>query len=207
MPNDYRSITGLYRKFWTNEPLANATIIIQLLTNSFTLEAGYPTTKTPGVANDPGQAVQLDANGNLPENFKLFCSGKNIGGATKYRVFEPDGFFWDFILDYGDGTPISMQTLRAGGLPAPNSETVIALIEDKIAQSSIRFDIAQTLTGNQKHQAFQNLGLSVKESAAYWTGGLFPNDGDWGIWRDSNNPENVLFVFNSNGFLMTCAFF
>ena len=158
MPNEYRSITGLYKKYWTNEPLANATIIIRLLTNSFTLEAGYPTSKTPGVANDPGRSFQTDTDGNLPDGLELFCSGKNVGGGTKYRVTESDGFEWDFILDYGDGTPISMQTLRAGGLPASDSVTVIALIENKINTSCVRYDVIQNLDNDQQTQAEENIG-------------------------------------------------
>lgn len=161
MSNEYRPVAGLYKKYWTNEPLANATINIRLMTNSFTLEAGYPTSKNPNNANDPGQSFQTDENGNLPEGLELFCSGLNVGGVAKYRVTEPDGFTWDFILDYGDGTPISMQTLRAGGLPASNPETVIALIENKINASSLRYDIAQILTPEQQQQVLDNLGITA----------------------------------------------
>lgn len=160
MSNDYRPITGLFKKYWTNEPLVNATIIIRLLTNSFTLEAGYPTTKTPGNANDPGRSFQTDENGNLPEGLELFCSASSVGGGTKYRVYEPDGAEWDFILDYGDGTPISMQTLRAGGMPAENPATIIALIEDQIASKSVRYDISQSLTDTQKNDVKTALDIS-----------------------------------------------
>lgn len=195
---EYRQVIGLYRKYYTNEPLANATIIIRLLTNSFTLEAGYPTTKTPGIVNDPGFSVQTDENGNLPDGLELFCSGANIGGGTKYRVTEPDGFEWDFILDYGDGTPISMQTLRAGGLPASSPDTTNALIENKLSAAAVRFDVEQVLTEPQKAKARANIGVTPGGVTGLGTAGKLTKFTDSTTVGDSSISETSSLVTVSN---------
>jgi hypothetical protein len=128
--SEYREITGLYKKFYSDEPLANATINFKLSVNSFTLSAVYPSTQVNANAqNDPGINVQTDANGNLPAGFKLFTNSQTIGSPTKYLVTEPDGFKWEFILPPGNN-PVSVQELRAGGQPVASPDTILSLIQN-----------------------------------------------------------------------------
>ncbi len=61
----------------------------------------------------------LDGNGDFVDKYgvqdgllNLWCNAGSRNGS-KYRVTEESGFQWDFVLEAGDGSVVSLMELRA----------------------------------------------------------------------------------------------
>lgn len=166
---NYRVITGQFNKFLTDEPYKYGEVNIRLKQNDYTLSAGFPAYN---------QTVGLDATGALPVGLELWCNGDGLVSA-EYEVTEPDGTKWSFFLNYDDGSPISLQSLRAGGQVPDSPETVNTLIVNEIEAKTIRYDQPQNLTPQEQLQAQENAGftggageptIAPGTTADYWRG-------------------------------------
>ncbi len=72
-------------------------------------------------------------------------------------VFTDD---YEFSLAYDDGSPIAVSFLATNGVAVPSPvELLYQSLDVRIAQTSVRFDIAQTLTPQEQKRARQNLGV------------------------------------------------
>ena len=115
----FRPIVGLYRRFHDNQPLQSSPIKIKLSANDYDLEAGYPVEEITIITTETGA---------LPNGFSLWANAEGYA-QSQYVVTEPDGFKWQFVLPGGE-SEISLQELRAGGMPVTMPDTIISLIED-----------------------------------------------------------------------------
>lgn len=123
----YRKISASYRHFYNETPYNSAmSIKIKLDKNDFDLEDSHPSEEKIYLLDDAGNLA--DTNGVAAGLLELWC---NAGGYTgsKYKVTDPDGTTWEFILDQGDGSEISLMTLRAGGVIPPDPSTINELID------------------------------------------------------------------------------
>jgi hypothetical protein len=151
MPSRYRPIIGAF-KLGDGTPAANATVVFQLSRNDFTL--------TDVFEKEPAISVVLDENGYIPQTdednlsdpFLLWCNGD---GYTRSRwiVLDSDGTKWKFIHHYGDGSPIHVSALRAGGSLLPDEPTIISTIE------RIATDFIGTTTGQSAYQIATSQGF------------------------------------------------
>lgn len=170
----YRTITGQFKNFLTDTPYKYGAVNIRLVQNSYTIDAGFPAYN---------KDIGLDATGALPVGLELFCNGDFLIPSA-YEVKEPDGRIWSFTLNYDDGTPISIQALRAGGAVPENPETVNTLIAAEIAAKTVRFDIPQTLTGEEQQRVKTTLNI---------VGG-----GSGGSFLHTQNAASTEWIINHN---------
>jgi hypothetical protein len=126
----YRTIEGGF-ELGDGTPAANREVSFQLNENDYTLEKNF--------FSDPPITVTLDSNGFIPQvddqrqpdPFKLWCNGDGFKGS-KWVVKEPKGT-WSFVHTYDDGSPISVQTIKAGGQIIVPPDTTNSLISAAIA--------------------------------------------------------------------------
>lgn len=159
---NYRTITGQFKNFLTDTPYQFGEVIIRLIQNTYTIEAGFPAYN---------QTVGLDATGHLPVGLKLWCNGDGLVQA-EYEITEPDGKKFSFYLNYDDGSPISIQALRAGGSVPENPSTVNSLIDDALTEKAVRADIEQTFSTEEKNRIKTALEITPGSETAATLGSL-----------------------------------
>ena len=121
-----------------------------------------------------------DEDSNVAINWNVFLPKDDNGEPQKEYVKN-------FSLAYDDGSPIEVGYLVALSSPAPPpGDLLYQAVDQRIALKMPKF---------------------WESANAYWINHPLVNDGDWGIWRDTANADNVLIIFNNNGMLLTANFY
>ena len=145
----YRVIEGQWKHFFNDVPLTAGQIVkIELEKNDYDSEANYL---------KESHSVVLITDRFLPDNFKVLCNADGSTDST-YKVTDPDNETWQFSISYGDGSPVSIADLRAGGSPPSDTDTVLSLIEDRIADKADKLGTNETVSGTSYTLTANDLG-------------------------------------------------
>ncbi|MCW5959258.1 MAG: hypothetical protein KIS76_03795 [Pyrinomonadaceae bacterium] len=120
-----RQITGTFY-LANGKPAAGKPLKIELCENDYTLDGSIQRFEIVTILDADGAIPQIDSQNN-PDPFLLWCNADGfIQPPLKFT--EPDGTVWYALLEYGDGSPLNKDSLRAGGAVVDAPETVNSLI-------------------------------------------------------------------------------
>ena len=191
----YIKVFGQYKHFYNDVPASAGQIVkVRLMTvdgdlNDFDAEAIYLAEEHSVVLLDNGYLPDTD-NGD-PADFLLWC---NAGGSTGsiYEFTDPDGKKWRATIQFGDGTPKNITEIRAGGVVPADTDTVLGLIETNIANSAVRFDIAQSLSDAEKLQARTNIGAGTGDGGGASVSDTAYDAASWNGVTDTAPSKNAV---------------
>lgn len=126
----HKLITAAYKKFYNDLPYGSpSTIKIALDKNDYEGEVGYPAGEKDFELDLNGEFI--DTNGIVDGKLSLWCNGNGNTGS-KYKVTEPDGVVWEFVLQ--TDSPNNLAVLRSQQItPGTSVETIVSLIGTETA--------------------------------------------------------------------------
>lgn len=180
-----RQVTGTFY-LGTGKPAVGKSVTVELTENDFTLDGSIQKTSI---------TIDLDENASIPQDpdpFLLWCNEDGLAGSEQ-KWTEPDGTVWYAILEYGDGSAISKDTLRATGRVVVNKTTVQKIIEAVLdvllPVRAILFSTEQDLSAEEQAQGRANLGITQGGIPSVIT-----NESPTGVI----NGVNVTFISSQN---------
>lgn len=154
----YRQITGTFYNL-DGTPAAGKKVIWELTENDYTLDGSVQKFKKETILDNNGSIPQVD-----PGPFLLWCNADGFS-SSKIKITEPDSSIWYFVLEYGDGSAITKDELRAAGTVVDPSSTLSGLIEE-IVNANIEDQIidGETAKAPSQNAVFDALELKADQT-------------------------------------------